>query len=38
MSREEANRLISLRREQIRKNRELETNRTLRLKNILKVS
>ncbi|RNA14634.1 junctophilin-3, partial [Brachionus plicatilis] len=36
MSREEANRLSSLRREQIRKNRELESNRTLRLKNMLK--
>ena len=37
MSREEANRLSSLRREELRKNRELENNRTLRLKNMLKV-
>ena len=38
MSREEANRLSSMRREEIRKNRELESNKMLRLKNILKVS
>lgn len=38
MSREEANRLSSLRREELRKNRELENNRALRLKNMLKVS
>jgi hypothetical protein len=37
MSREEANRLSSQRREELRKNRELENNRALRLKNILKV-
>lgn len=37
MSREEANRLSSLRREELRQNRELESNRTLRIKNILKV-
>ena len=37
MSREEANRLSSLRREELRKNRELENNRALRLKNMLKV-
>ncbi|CAF0707106.1 unnamed protein product [Brachionus calyciflorus] len=35
MSREEANRLSSLRREELRKNRELESNRTLRLKKML---
>lgn len=38
MSREEANRLSSLRREELRKNRELENNRALRIKNMLKVS
>ena len=38
MSREEANRLSSQRREELRKNRELESNRALRLKNMLKVS
>ena len=38
MSREEANRLSSMRREEIRKNREMESNKMLRLKNILKVS
>lgn len=37
MSREEANRLSSQRREELRKNRELESNRTLRIKNMLKV-
>lgn len=36
MSREEANRLSSLRREELRQNRELENNRALRLKNMLK--
>ena len=38
MSREEANRLSSQRREELRKNREIENNRALKLKNILKVS
>ena len=38
MSREEANRLSSLRRDELRKNRELESNRALRIKNMLKVS
>lgn len=38
MSREEANRLSSQRREELRKDRELEGNRTLRIKNMLKVS
>jgi hypothetical protein len=38
MSREEANRLSSLRREELRKNKELENNRALRIKNMLKVS
>lgn len=38
MSREEANRLSSQRREELRKNREMENNRALRLKNMLKVS
>ena len=37
MSREEANRLSSLRRDELRKNRELESNRALRIKNMLKV-
>ena len=37
MSREEANKLSSQRREELRKNRELESNRTLRIKNMLKV-
>ena len=38
MSREEANRLSSLRRDELRKNRELESNRALRIKNMLKVN
>jgi hypothetical protein len=38
MSREEANRLCSLRREEIRKNQQLENNRLLRIKTIFKVS
>jgi hypothetical protein len=38
MSREEANKLSSQRREELRKNHELESNRTLRIKNMLKVS
>jgi hypothetical protein len=37
MSREEANKLSSQRREELRKNRELEGNTTLRIKNMLKV-
>ncbi len=37
MSREEANRLSSIRRDELRKNQELESNRALRIKNMLKV-
>jgi hypothetical protein len=37
MSREEANRLSSLRREELRKNREIENNKVLRLKQMIKV-
>jgi hypothetical protein len=38
MSREVANKLSSERREELRKNRELESNTALRLKTMLKVS
>jgi hypothetical protein len=38
MKREEANRLIHLRREEMIKNREIAGNRTLRFKNMIKVS
>ncbi len=38
MSREEANRLSSLRREELRKNEELERNKILKIRNMLKVS
>ena len=38
MSREEANRLSSLRRDELRKNEELEKNKILKIRNMLRVS
>lgn len=38
MSREEANRLSSLRRDELRKNEELERNKLLKIRNMLRVS